>query len=71
MVLFASLAGFLAHVGAAGIGTNLLVSTGFGSAAGAALGAWLASEKLGGDQLKRVIALVLIAVAIKTAWGLV
>ena len=71
VVLFASLAGFLAHVGAASIDTSLLVSTGFGSAAGAALGAWLASEKLGGNQLKRVIALVLIAVAIKTAWGLV
>jgi uncharacterized protein len=71
VVLFASLAGFLAHVGAASINTSLMVSTGFASAAGAALGAWLASEKLGGDQLKRVIALVLIAVAIKTAWGLV
>jgi len=71
VVLFASLAGFLAHVGVDGIDTTLLVSTGFASALGAALGAWLASEKLGGEQLKRVIALVLIAVAIKTAWGLV
>jgi uncharacterized membrane protein YfcA len=71
VVLFASLAGFLAHVSVAGIDANLLVSTGFASASGAALGAWLASEKLGGDQLKRVIALVLIAVAVKTAWGLV
>lgn len=71
VVLFASLAGFLAHVSVAGIDTKLLVSTGFASAIGAALGAWLASEKLGGEQLKRIIALVLIAVAIKTAWGLV
>jgi len=71
VVIFASLAGFLAHVGAASIDTSLLVSTGFASAGGAALGAWLASEKLGGNQLKRVIALVLIAVAIKTGWGLV
>jgi uncharacterized membrane protein YfcA len=70
VVLFASLAGFLAHVGVARIDSNLLVSTGVASAAGAALGAWLASERLGGDQLKRVIALVLIAVAIKTAWSL-
>jgi hypothetical protein len=70
VVLFASLAGFLAHVGVADIDTNLLVSTGFASAAGAALGAWLASVKLGGDQLKRIIVLVLIAVAIKTAWDL-
>lgn len=70
VVLFASLAGFLAHVRVAHLGTSLLVSTGVASAAGAALGAWLTSEKLGGDQLKRVIALVLIAVAIKTAWDL-
>jgi uncharacterized membrane protein YfcA len=68
--LFASLAGFLAHVGVAKIDSTLLVSSGLASAAGAALGAWLASEKLGSEQLKRVIAVVLIAVAIKTAWDL-
>jgi len=67
VVLFASLTGFLAHVGVAQIDTGLLVSTGVASAVGAGLGAWLASEKLGGDQLKRVIALVLIMVAVKTA----
>ena len=71
VVLFASLTGFLAHVGVAGIDASLLLSTGCASAIGAALGAWLASEKLGGAQLKRIIALVLIAVAIKTAWDLV
>ena len=47
-----------------------LGSTAVASAAGAGLGAWLASEKVGGKQLKRIIALVLIAVAIKTAWSL-
>ncbi|MGA7181276.1 MAG: sulfite exporter TauE/SafE family protein [Thiobacillaceae bacterium] len=71
VVLFASLAGFLAHVSVARIDSALLVTTGLASAAGAGLGAWLASEKLAGEQLKRVIALVLIAVAIKTAWSLV
>ena len=71
VVLFASLAGFLAHVSVAQIDSTLLISTGLASAAGAGLGAWLASEKLGGNALKRVIALVLIAVAVKTAWGLV
>ena len=70
VVLFASLAGFLAHVSVAQIDSTLLISTGLASAAGAGLGAWLASEKLGGNALKRVIALVLIAVAVKTAWGL-
>jgi len=70
VVLFASLSGFLAHATVAQIGTALLVSTAVASAAGAGLGAWLASEKLRSEQLKRVIAIVLIAVAVKTAWGL-
>jgi uncharacterized membrane protein YfcA len=70
VVIFASLSGFLAHVQVAELGTALLLATGLATAAGAALGAWLASEKLRADQLKRIIALVLIAVAIKTAWGL-
>lgn len=52
------------------IGTGLLAATALASAGGAALGAWLASEKLNAQQLKTAIALALIAVALKTAWGL-
>lgn len=70
VVLFASLTGFLAHASTGQVGGALLLATGVASAAGAALGAWLASEKVSAEQLKRVIALVLIAVAVKTAWGL-
>ena len=70
VVIFASLSGFLAHVQTAYIGLDLLGTTAVATAAGAALGAWLASEKLRGDQLKRIIAVVLIAVAVKTAWSL-
>jgi hypothetical protein len=70
VVLFASLSGFLAHASVAQIGTPLLVATSVASAAGAALGAWLTSEKLRAEQLKRIIAIVLIALAVKTAWGL-
>ena len=44
--------------------------TALATVAGAALGAWLATERLSADQLKRAIALVLIAVAAKTAWDL-
>ncbi len=70
VVIFASLSGFLAHVQTAHIGLDLLGTTAVATAAGAALGAWLASEKLRSDQLKRIIAVVLIAVAVKTAWSL-
>lgn len=70
VVIFASLSGFLAHVQVARIDTALLGATALATVAGAALGAWLATERLAASQLKRVIALVLIAVAIKTGWDL-
>lgn len=70
VVIFASLSGFLAHVQVAEISPDLLAATAVATAIGAGLGAWLASEKLQAEQLKRVIALVLVAVAIKTAWSL-
>ena len=70
VVIFASLSGFLAHVHVARIDPALLVVTALATIAGAALGAWLATERLSAAQLKRAIALVLIAVAVKTAWDL-
>ncbi len=38
---------------------------------GAALGAWLATERLRANPLKRGIARVLLAFAVKTVWGLI
>ena len=70
VVIFASLSGFLAHVQVARLDPALLGVTGMATLAGAALGAWLATERLSAHQLKRLIALVLLAVAVKTAWGL-
>lgn len=70
VVVFASFAGFLANARMAQLGLELLGATAAATAVGATLGAWLASEKLRADQLKRVIALVLLAVAVKTAWSL-
>jgi len=70
VVIFASLSGFFAHVQVARMDNALLGTTALATVAGAALGAWLATERLAAAQLKRVIALVLIAVAIKTAWDL-
>jgi uncharacterized membrane protein YfcA len=70
VVIFASLSGFLAQVQVARLELDLLLTTALATVAGAALGAWFATERLNAEQLKRVIALALIAVAIKTAWGL-
>lgn len=70
VVIFASLAGFAAHVPTAHVDPGLLGTTAAATIAGAALGAWLAGSRLRGNQLKRVIAVVLLAVAAKTGWGL-
>ena len=70
VVIFASLSGFIAHVQVADLGPGLMGTTAVATMAGAGIGAWLAAEKIRADQLKRVIALVLMAVAVKTAWGL-
>jgi hypothetical protein len=70
VVIFASLSGFFANVQVAHLGPMLMGSTALATAAGAALGAWLATEKLRSEQLKRVIAVVLMAVAVKTAWSI-
>lgn len=70
VVVFASLTGFLAHATLSGIDYSLVGATGFASAGGAALGAWLMSEKLKGQQLKYIIGLVLLGTAVKIIWGL-
>lgn len=69
-VVFASLAGFLGHASLTGLDVRLTLTTGTGSAAGALLGSYLMTEKLKGSQVKRVLGVVLVVVAVKMAWGL-
>ena len=70
VVVFASLTGFFAHATLSGMDYSLVGATGIASAGGAALGAWLMSEKLKSGQLKYVIGFVLLGTAIKLIWGL-
>jgi uncharacterized membrane protein YfcA len=70
VVIFASFSGFLGHVTLGGMNYSLLGFTAVGSAAGAALGSYLMSDKLKGRQVKIVIGLVLIGIAAKMVWGL-
>ncbi|MCH7346324.1 sulfite exporter TauE/SafE family protein [Aeromonas sp. MR7] len=65
VIVFASLTGFFAHATFSGMDYDLVLCTGFASAAGAALGAWLMTEKLKGKQLKYIIGFVLLGTAIK------
>ncbi len=70
VVVFASLTGFFAHATLSGMDYRLAGVTGVASAGGAALGAWLMSEKLKSGQLKYIIGLVLLGTAVKMIWGL-
>ncbi len=70
IVIFSSLSGFFGHASMGSINVELLTFTASGSAAGALAGAWLMSKKLEQRQVKAVIGIVLYAIAIKMAWGL-
>lgn len=69
-VVFASAAGFLGHASLAGLDARLTFSTGLGAGAGALLGSYLMTERLKGPQVKRLLGVVLVTVALKMAWGL-
>ena len=70
VVVFASLTGFFAHATLSGMDYSLVGATGIASAGGAALGAWLMSEKLKSGQLKYIIGFVLLGTATKLIWEL-
>jgi uncharacterized membrane protein YfcA len=70
IIIFASFTGFLGHMNLSAMHTDLLLSTGVASALGAALGAWMMSEKLKSPQVKLLIGLILLAIAGKMAWDL-
>jgi uncharacterized membrane protein YfcA len=70
IVVFSSLAGFFGHAAMGTINWNLLVFAAVGSVAGALLGSWLMHWKLEAAQVKKIIGIVLYAIAAKMAWGL-
>jgi len=71
VVIFSSLTGFLGQRASTGMSYPLLGWTAAGAAAGAVLGSWLMTDKLKGRQVKIVIGVVLLGIAVKMAWGLV
>jgi len=70
VVIFASISGFLGHASLAGMNYPLLGWTALGSASGAALGSRLMSDHLKGRQVKLLIGIVLLSIALKMALGL-
>jgi len=71
VVVFASAAGFLGHVSLGGLDPGFLAATAAAAILGALAGSWLARFKLSSAQLKRVIGILLWAIAAKIIWGLI
>ncbi len=71
IVVFSSLSGFFGHAAMGSVNWNLLTFAAVGSIAGAILGSWLMHKKLDAGQVKKIIGVVLYAIAGKMAWGLV
>ncbi len=70
IVVFSSLSGFFGHAAIGNINTTLLAFSAVGSVGGALLGSWLLHHKLEAHQVKKVIGVVLYAIAVKMAWAL-
>ncbi len=70
VVVFSSLAGFLGHATIGNLNWELLAFSAVGSVCGALAGSWLMHQKLNAQTVKKVIGIVLYAIAIKMAWGL-
>jgi uncharacterized protein len=70
IVIFSSLSGFFGHAAIGHINWRLLVLSAIGSVAGAIAGSWLMHWKLEATQVKKIIGIVLYAIAIKMLWGL-
>lgn len=69
-VVFSSLAGFVGHASLSGIDPGIVGVTATASAAGALLGSYLMTDRLKGPQVRTVLGVVLLAVAVKIGWGL-
>jgi len=69
IVIFSSLSGFFGHTAMGNINWRLLWFAAVGSIAGAMVGSWLMHRKLDAKQVKRIIGLVLYAIALKMLWG--
>lgn len=71
IVIFSSLSGFFGHTAMGNINGRLLLFSAVGSIAGALVGSWLMHRKLDAKQVKRIIGVVLYAIALKMLWGII
>ena len=71
IVIFSSLSGFFGHTAMGNIKWQLLLPSAAASIAAAVVGSWLMHRKLEAKQVKRIIGVVLYAIAVKMAWGVI
>lgn len=71
IVIFSSLSGFFGHAAIGSVNYKLLAFSAIGSVAGAIAGSWLMHWKLNPRQVKKIIGIVLYAIAIKMLWGII
>ena len=65
IIIFSSLAGFISHLSFTRLDMLFVVVTAAASIMGALIGSWLMTDKLKPDFIKKFLAIILIAVAIK------
>ena len=70
IVIFSSFTGFLGHASLGSFDASLMGFTAAGSSLGAVIGAWLMTEKLRQNQIKKIIGVVLLFIAAKMIWSL-
>lgn len=71
VVVFTSLSGFLSHVGVGNLDMLLVVITAGASISGAIVGSWLMTDKLNPEIIKKILGVVLLALAIKMIINLI
>lgn len=71
VVIFSSLSGFLGHASIGGHDPLFLGITALMAAIGSAIGAYMMQYKIAGEQLKRIIGVLLWLIAAKLIWDLI
>jgi len=71
IVLFSSLSGFISHIGVGSLDPLLVVITACASILGAVVGSWLMTDRLNPETIKKILGVVLFALAIKMILNLV
>jgi uncharacterized protein len=65
VVIFSSMSGFISHLGFGNLDILFIVITALASIIGAVIGSWLMTDKLKPAVIKKILGIILIAVAIK------